>query len=141
MKKVLKIAIILMILMIGFGELTVVRAAPTTMTQQTDTGLGGSPSGSATLGVDNPDSWDPRTSPDGDATILNSKVRPILGVIRTVGVVVSVVVLMILGIKNMLASIEQKSVIKQAMPGYIIGAIMVAAMTALPAFIYDFVTK
>ena len=51
------------------------------------------------------------------------------------------IILMILGIKQMTASIEEKSIIKQAMPGYILGAIMVMAITWLPSLIYSVVSK
>ena len=50
----------------------------------------------------------------------------------------SVVTLMIIGIKQMTASAEEKSILKQAMPGYILGAVMVFAMTVIPTLIYEF---
>lgn len=85
------------------------------------------------------DKWSPLAA-DKDReldTELNKKAGIILGVIRAIGMVVSVIILMILGIKQMTASIEEKSIIKQAMPGYILGAIMVFAITWLPSLIYN----
>ena len=44
---------------------------------------------------------------------------------------------MVIGIREMTASVEEKSIIKQSMPGYIIGAVLVMAMTTLPSIIYN----
>ena len=45
---------------------------------------------------------------------------------------------MIIGIREVTASAEEKSIIKQAMPGYILGAIMVFVITMIPTLIYNF---
>ena len=55
------------------------------------------------------------------------------------GIVVSVIAVMIIGIKEMTAGVEEKSVIKQALPGYILGVVMVVAITMLPTIIYRIV--
>ena len=37
----------------------------------------------------------------------------------------------------MTASVEEKSILKKAMPGYILGAIMIFAITVIPTIIYE----
>ena len=65
----------------------------------------------------------------------------ITSAIRVVGVIVSVVALMGIGIKTMFGSVEERSKYKEVLPGYIIGVILVLAMTSLPSFIYEVTQK
>ena len=63
---------------------------------------------------------------DGTPTVAGEKVKnlgnQVLGVLQAIGIVVSVVVLIILGIKYMLGSIDQKAEYKKSMLPYVIGA-------------------
>ena len=72
----------------------------------------------------------------------SSKVKEIagnlLGAIQAVGVVVSVVMLTVIGIKYMLGSIEEKAEYKKTLLPYIVGAFMVFAVTTIPQLIYTF---
>lgn len=68
---------------------------------------------------------------------LASKANVIIKVIRNVGIVISVIALMIIGIKTMVGSVEEKSAFKQALPGYIIGVVLVVSITLLPTIIYE----
>ena len=82
-------------------------------------------------------------NPESERNVLNevsldNKAKIIVSVIRGIGIVVSVVSLMIIGIREVTASAEEKSIIKQAMPGYILGAIMVFVITMIPTLIYNF---
>ena len=74
-----------------------------------------------------------------DEEELVKKAEVIIGVIRNIGIVVSVIAVMVIGIKEMTAGVEEKSVIKQALPGYILGVVMVVAITMLPTIIYRLV--
>ena len=65
----------------------------------------------------------------------------IISVIRSIGMVVSVIVLMVLGIKYMAGSIEERANYKETMPPYLVGAFLVFAITTVPSFIYNIVTK
>ncbi len=69
---------------------------------------------------------------------MESKVENILGIIRTVGVVTSVVMLMAIGIKYMLGSIEEKAEYKQTLKPYIIGAFILFTGSLIPEIIYKF---
>ena len=64
----------------------------------------------------------------------------IMGIVRTVGVVVAVVILMVLGIKYMMGSAEEKAEYKKTMMPYLIGAILIFAATAIANVIYNFAT-
>lgn len=69
---------------------------------------------------------------------MESKVENILGIIRTVGVVTSVVMLMAIGIKYMLGSTEEKAEYKQTLKPYIIGTFILFTGTIIPEIIYKF---
>ena len=71
----------------------------------------------------------------------NNKGKVVVAAIRGIGIVVAIISLMVIGIKQMTASVEEKSIIKQAMPGYILGVILVVSITFLPTIIYNFMQK
>ena len=64
----------------------------------------------------------------------------ILGIVNTIGVVISVIVLMALGIKYMVGSVQEKAEYKKALLPYLIGAILLFAATTLPNLIYKITT-
>ena len=68
-----------------------------------------------------------------------SKVGVVLGVIQAVGMIVSVVVASVVGIKYMMGSIEEKAEYKKTAISYVIGAIFVFSITTVPEVIYQFV--
>ena len=59
---------------------------------------------------------------------------------QTVGVVLSVVVLMIIGIKYMMGSAEEKAEYKKTMIPYIVGAALIFAASIFANVIYQFFT-
>ncbi|MCI8353127.1 MAG: hypothetical protein HFJ58_06070 [Clostridia bacterium] len=61
----------------------------------------------------------------------------IIAVVRIVGVVVAVVILLILGIKYMMGSAEEKADYKKSMIPYIVGAVLIFASTAIVGVVYD----
>ena len=65
------------------------------------------------------------------------KASIILGAIRNISVVVSVIILMVIGFKYIIGSVEQKANYKQTMVPYIIGCIMAVAGTTIVSFIYN----
>ena len=88
--------------------------------------------------TEKPEDWKP--SDLQEDTKLENAVGKLLGTINVIGVIVSVIVLIVIGIKYMLGSVEEKAEYKKTMTGYIIGIIMVVGMTTLPNIIYN-VTK
>lgn len=64
-------------------------------------------------------------------------IKDIVSIIRTVGMIVSVIALAVIGLKFMLGSVEEKAQYKQTLFPWLIGAIMVFAITTVPILIYD----
>ena len=65
----------------------------------------------------------------------------IVTVLKTVGVVVAVVGIMILGIKYMVGSVEQKAEYKKTMIPYIVGCIFIFAIGQIVSIIYNLATQ
>ncbi|MBR3255635.1 MAG: TrbC/VirB2 family protein [Clostridia bacterium] len=85
----------------------------------------------------NPDYYDPSgTINNNDYDELNTKVGSVLGYIQVIGTIISVAVLMILGIKYMAGSIEERATYKHTFIPYLIGAAIFFSGTFLPNFIY-----
>lgn len=62
----------------------------------------------------------------------------IITVLTVIGTVISVIVLIILGLKYMFGSIEERAEYKKTMMPYIIGAVLVFAASAIAGMIYSF---
>lgn len=61
----------------------------------------------------------------------------IIGIITTVGVVVAVVILLVLGIKYMMGSASEKAEYKKTMIPYIVGALLIFAGTSIVKVVYQ----
>lgn len=72
------------------------------------------------------------------STKLVDKANTILAYIRNIGIVLSVVILIIIGIKYMLGSTEEKAKYKETLLPYIIGAFLLFTGSLIPQLIYDF---
>ena len=66
--------------------------------------------------------------------------KSLVGILQTVGIVLSVVVLIILGIKYMMGSAEEKADYKKSMIPYIVGAALIFAASAFAQVIFQFFT-
>lgn len=75
----------------------------------------------------------------GTADITNIG-QKIMGIVNTIGTIVAVVVLMVLGIKYMMGSAEEKAEYKKTMIPYIIGAILIFGATTIATMVYNFST-
>ena len=64
----------------------------------------------------------------------------LMGVIQVVGVVLAVIILMILGIKYMMGSAEEKAEYKKTMIPYLVGAILIFAASTIANVVYQFAT-
>ena len=65
----------------------------------------------------------------------------IVGIIQVVGIVVAVVILLILGIKYMTGSAQEKAEYKKTMIPYIIGAILIFAASTIVNVIFNLATS
>ena len=135
MNRVLKITIILIMFFTMFASANKVYATGT------DGSGGGGQTSSSSAGTQwsnkSTDWWKPKNVHIGQDE-LNDRVKTVVAAIRAIGIVVSVVALLLIGIRQITASAEEKSIIKEAMPGYILGLILVASITFLPTIIYNF---
>lgn len=86
----------------------------------------------------NPDSYNPGELSNA-GTVINFG-NSIIGIVQFVGTFASVIVLIILGIKYMLGSVEEKAEYKKTMWPYLIGAILVFATTTILSVI-ETITK
>ena len=80
---------------------------------------------------------DLQASYNGDDGGLAMKAGQIMGMIRNVAVIASVIILMVLGVKYMLGSVEEKAEYKKSFIPLIIGIILVVSATAIASFIFN----
>ena len=80
------------------------------------------------------------TGADATASVTGIKTigNNIVKILQTVGVVLSVIILIVLGIKYMMGSAEEKAEYKKSMMPYVIGAALIFAASALAQVIYNF---
>lgn len=77
---------------------------------------------------------------DGDGANseeLKEKTENVLGIVQVIGSVVSVIMLIAIGIKYMLGSVEEKAEYKQTIIPYLIGAALVFSGTTIPQILYQ----
>lgn len=89
------------------------------------------------LAIINPDNYKPSELTPLEVQIVNNKVGGILGAIRNFSAVVSVIVLMVIGVKYILGSVEQRANYKATMIPYVVGCVLVVAGTTIVTFIYN----
>ena len=73
-----------------------------------------------------------------DAPQFIAKANVIVSVIEAVGVILSVIILILIGIKYMLGSVEERADYKKTMIPYLIGAFLVFTVSLIPQIIYKF---
>ena len=78
------------------------------------------------------------SSGNANITGISSIGNNIVKVLQTIGIVLSVVVLIILGIKYMMGSAEEKAEYKKTMIPYIVGAALIFAASAFAQVIFNF---
>lgn len=99
----------------------------------------------------NPDDWKPNddqqitegqetTGAIGANRLMNIG-NAIVGIVQIVGSFTSVIVLIIIGIRYMMGSVEERAEYKKAMTPYIIGAVMVFAITNILSIVVGIVQE
>ena len=78
----------------------------------------------------------------GESSVSTTKIdslgNTIIKIVSTVGSIASVIVLVVLGIKYMMGSAEEKAEYKKTLLPYVIGAALVFAASAIAGVVYDF---
>ena len=64
--------------------------------------------------------------------------KRIMGILQAIGIVAAVIILMVLGIKYMMGSAEEKAEYKKTMIPYVIGAILLFGATTIANAVYKF---
>lgn len=70
------------------------------------------------------------------STGITSLGATIVGILQVIGIIVAVVVLLVLGIKYMMGSAEEKAEYKKTMIPYVIGALLIFAATTIVNVLY-----
>ncbi len=65
----------------------------------------------------------------------------ITGIIRVIGTIVAVAMLIVLGIKYMMGSAEEKAEYKKTLFPYIVGAVLIFAASQLADIVYNWATS
>ena len=99
---------------------------------------GGSSSGTSGTSSGDLGDLDSYKGSNADSPTLVGKANNLLGLIQVVGIVISVVMIMAIGIKYMLGSVEEKAEYKSTLVPYLIGAFILFTGTTLPNIIYQF---
>lgn len=89
----------------------------------------------------NPEKYNP-----GKLTLEESKravtmAGKVLKIVRTCGVIVAMIAVSIIGLKYMLASLDEKAKYKENAIPYIVGCALLVLCTSLPSIIYNIIQK
>ncbi len=88
-----------------------------------------------------PSDFQPYSQTESQDKELAEKAGVIATVVRNVGIIVVVIMIMVIGIKMMIGSVEEKDKLKEMMPIYLLGAFMVIVMTWIPSIIEKVVNQ
>ena len=89
----------------------------------------------------NPNNYKPGDLTAADYNKPMKLASTILSSITIVGVVISIIMVMVLGIKYMMGSLEEKAEYKKTMIPMLIGAILLFCSSTLVSIIYSVITK
>ncbi|MDO5556324.1 MAG: pilin [Clostridia bacterium] len=84
-----------------------------------------------------PNEYKPKDLDTRDASRIANMTGSILATIRNIGVISSVIVLSVIGLKYMLGSLEERAEYKEHMIPYIIGCLLLASATTIPSLVYN----
>ena len=74
-----------------------------------------------------------------DTDSLMKKAGKIMGMIRNISAIAAVIIIMVLGVKYMLGSVEEKAEYKKSFMPLIVGIVLVVAATSIATFIFGIV--
>lgn len=81
---------------------------------------------------------DPSTLQGTGTDKFDSIGKKIIGMVQAIGSIVSVLILVILGIKYMMGSAEEKAEYKKTMIPYLIGAVLIFAASNIASMVFKF---
>lgn len=83
--------------------------------------------------------WEPTI--DNNSAKFESTVESLLGYINVIGIIISVITIVIVGIKYMLGSVEEKAEYKKTMMPYLVGCLFIFAISTIVSIIFELATK
>lgn len=83
----------------------------------------------------NPSNWSGNTA---GASSMQGMVGKIIGFVQIIGSALAVIMLIVIGIKYMIGSAEEKADYKKTLLPYVIGAVLIFAASNIAAMIYNF---
>ena len=86
--------------------------------------------------IDTNEYEDPSDNSINDIYEVMDRASTYVMIIRNIGIIVSVIALMLIGIRAMVGSAEEKADYQKSLPGYLIGVVLVFAMSMIPTIIY-----
>lgn len=90
--------------------------------------------------INYPEQWGYHSTATNEPELVE-KAGKILGIVNVVGVIASVIALLVIGLKYMMGSVEEKANYKQELIPYVLGAIFLFTSTTIANFIYIFATN
>lgn len=89
----------------------------------------------------NPSDWTPDKYTQEDVKEIVDTASIVVSVIRVVGVIVTVIVLLALGIKYMTGSVSEKAEYKKSMIPYVVGAVIFFGLSQILSLVISVVTE
>lgn len=88
--------------------------------------------------IGNPDFYKPTDATGNNEHFINMG-RIIISVMQMIGTVIAVIMIMVLGLKFMMGTVEEKAAYKQTIIPYLIGAVMLFTIPRIVGIIYELV--
>lgn len=92
---------------------------------------------SSVLAVKDPGSWNPVSL--SDTSKMEDLVGKIISFVQIIGSAIAVIMIIVLGIKYMVGSAEEKAEYKKTLLPYVIGAICIFAASNIASMVYKFI--
>jgi len=112
-------------------------SAKSTSSKKDQTSSGGSTSSGSSTSTIDPSDYKPDELSNVETELIFNKTGIILAAIRNISIVTSVIVLMVIGVKYILGSVEEKASYKETMVPYIIGCILATSGIVIVSYIYN----
>lgn len=109
----------------------------TVSAKKDQTSSGGTKSSEGLTSTIDPSDYKPDELSNVETELIFNKTGVILAAIRNISIVTSVIVLMVIGVKYILGSVEEKASYKETMVPYIIGCILATSGIVIVSYIYN----
>ena len=81
--------------------------------------------------ITDPNAYKPGNINASDANVVTSKAGVIFNVISSLGIITAVITIVVIGIKYMIGSVEEKAEYKKTMIPYLIGVVMIGSISGI----------